>query len=257
MTDFVGRRTIDLATLLRDGALLRRFDTKFVLDDGEFGRLRTSIGDDLLLLEHAGYTETGYETVYYDDAGRRSFHDHAQGRRRRFKVRTRRYSTGGPTMLEVKLRMPQGQTDKVRREIGAIDPGSPLTATHLEWIDEAIVARYGFAPDAALEPVVRVEFTRTTLFLPDARERLTLDSSLRFVALVGEPAIICDRHTRVAEVKSPSRRSELAKRLAALGIRPTSVSKYGIGLTALEGRPTPARWRPAMRVLAPKPAIRV
>lgn len=248
--------TIDLATLTREGALLRRFDTKFVLGEEVLARVVGEASNGLLVLRHRGVCETEYETVYHDDDGRRSFRDHAQGRRRRFKVRTRRYGRIGPTMLEVKVKLPHGQTDKVRWDIGDVDPASPLGEPLQRRVHDAIVERYGFGLDAPIVPVVRVEFTRTTLFLPTARERLTVDSGLRFESVDGTRALGCAAATLVAEVKSPARRSELVGRLSRRGIRPTSVSKYGIALAGLEARPCPARWRVAARALAPESAIR-
>jgi len=248
--------TIDLESLTRQGELLRRFDTKFVLDETSFAVTLEAVGDGLLVLRHGGTLETEYETVYHDDEGRRSFHDHAQGRRRRFKVRTRRYGRTGPTMLEVKIKLPHGQTDKVRWDVGAIDPASPLPEQHLQMVHDAIVERYGFGLDAPLVPVSRIGFTRTTFFHPAARERLTVDSLLRFETVDGEHSLGCAMTSRVAEVKSPNRRSELVGRLARHGVRPVSVSKYGIALAALEGRSCPARWRVALRTLAPESAIR-
>lgn len=256
MSDLTALPTIDLVALTRDGALLRRFDTKFVLDECSLAGAVGHTGDGLLVLRHGGAIETEYETVYHDDAERRSFHDHAQGRRRRFKVRTRRYGCTGPTMLEVKVKLPRGQTDKVRWDIGEVDPASPLGERHQRLAHEAIYERYGFGLDAPLEPIVRVEFSRTTLFLPGARERLTIDSRLRFETVDGARALACSAATLVAEVKSPTRRSELVGRLSRHGIRPASVSKYGIALAGLEERPCPARWRVAVRALAPESAIR-
>jgi hypothetical protein len=90
-------------------------------------------------------------------------------------------------------------------------------------------------------------FSRTTLFDPATLERITIDFDL-LASSDGASVELGHRHA-IIEIKSPTQVGHAHRIFTQLGIRPVSVSKYCIAMTALhpEHRGTP--WRKALRVL--------
>lgn len=256
--------SIDLETLVREGELLVRRDSKHVVPVDELPGIIASLGGDALVLRkgpgHAG-DATGYRTRYFDTDDRDSYRDHAMGRRRRYKVRVRRYLDSGDTFFEVKARLPMSQTEKNRWPVGEDDArllfesGDPLPTKYAALVGESVQALYGRGAAGPLLATVDMTFDRTTIFLPRSRERVTIDSNLSVCDVVSGRTVGADPRMHVLEVKSPGRRGEVERSMMRAGIRPLSVSKYCIALAVLHADGFRAnRWRPAIRSLFPEAA---
>jgi hypothetical protein len=233
---------ISLADLDRRAKLATRTDRKYVLDARIFDRLVGELISRYLILEIDGVRVFPYDTVYFDTPAWTAYRQHVQGRRRRFKTRTRLYVANELCYFEVKLRGARGKTVKRKLELGVEEHGS-LTEPAFAFLERVLQKAYGTAPPAALAPVLRTTYRRLTLVGRTDSERLTFDFELVFAANGNEYSI---RPGRILlETKADAGRLGTADRvLQGLGARPVrSCSKYclGVALANPELRDNPFR----------------
>src|SRR5690625_7940467 len=96
---------IDLDELREIAALQTRVDTKYLISPEQLVAVLDQIGSHLRVLDIEGQRSFGYESVYFDTTALRTFRDHRQGRRLRFKVRTRLYQNSGDCMRSEERRV--------------------------------------------------------------------------------------------------------------------------------------------------------
>jgi hypothetical protein len=144
--------------------------------------------------------------------------------------------------LEVKLRTSKGRTAKERVPLAhdTLDPMERLER------DALLAPGGGFAARDLREALV-VDYTRLTLVRNDAPERITLDLMLRF-SRGGDsrtyPGVV------IAEVKQEHRvRSRFLDAMRARRLREGSLSKYCLGIAALEPAARTNHFRRALRRL--------
>jgi hypothetical protein len=214
---------ISLAELNARAALLTRVDRKYILDAPTFARLEERLAGGFLVLEIDGLRRFTYDTVYFDSAALDAYHAHLQGRRRRYKCRSRRYVESGRQVFEVKLKGLRGAT--VKHQLEVADHGV-MTDAARAFAEEVLRDAYGhdLAPQA---PVLAMTYRRMTLAARDGVERLTCDFDLSFPGGALAPGHV------IVESKSERGRGPADRALRALGAHPVSCSKYcaGIGLT--------------------------
>src|SRR3954468_24053965 len=114
-----GLPATDLATLEADAALAVRVDRKHLLGWEDVERLLEGLPPTHSALEIGGRRAFAYDTTYFDTHDLHCFRAHAQGRRRRFKCRTRLYADSDVCAFEVKLRGAGDETVKLRRPVAA------------------------------------------------------------------------------------------------------------------------------------------
>ncbi len=115
--------------------------------DTQLSRSRSGSGDGggLGVLQIDGQRVFDYESVYFDTDDFTLFRHHLQGRRRRYKVRTRTYLASGLCMFEVKLKGARGQT--VKERIGhAFDDRTRMGPSDWHFLTELLAERYGIQP---------------------------------------------------------------------------------------------------------------
>lgn len=245
-------RPIDLEELVARAELLVRVDRKYLLEDPAVEQLLEQMPPGTRVLEIDGQRQIEYRTLYHDTPALEAYRGTAQRRRRRFKVRTREYGTGG-CYLEVKTR--QGRyTVKERTECSAV--AGMLDQDAMTYVVERL-ENAGIPLDEHLESMLWTAYRRTTLLLPD-ESKVTLDSGLiwnlsdtrrRRGPSAAGPAggsVRCDGYT-IVEVKSARQASAADRVLWADGNRPVGLSKYGTGLAALIPQLPNNRWH---RILA-------
>ncbi|MDT0450166.1 polyphosphate polymerase domain-containing protein [Streptomyces hesseae] len=240
---------ISLAEVNERAQLLTRFDRKYLVPASVFlsvaGRLTDSRwpGGPFRVLAIGGRRAFRYHSVYYDTLELRSFHDHRQGRRLRFKIRERVYEDSGERQFEVKLKGGRGDTVKRRRALTGAD--TPLDARCRAYLAETLRRAHGVDAPMILCPSITTDYLRTTLVADG--ERVTCDVGL----VCGDPrtgrAVHGDAALVLVETKSAGHLSDVDRLLHAHGVRPAVFTKYCGALAAL--RPTlPAnRWRRAVR----------
>lgn len=231
------RAPIGLDEVIDQAALQTRVDRKFLLTAQEFMALAQRLGEDFRIMEIDGLRTFRYESVYFDTADFAQYRAHRQGRRRRYKVRSRTYADTGLSMFEIKTKGLRGATVKHRIE-QELDDAGRLTDRSLEFLDEVVAREYGEeVPD--LMPVLDSSYIRGTFVNPLDGERVTCDVELGYANgrhHVQGPDLV------VVETKSVDGRGVSDRALAALGIRPVSMSKYCIGIALLNPQLPANKW---------------
>lgn len=242
--------TIDLDALNASAELQTRVDRKYILPVGDLPAILAQVPAEADVLAIGGHTALQYASQYYDTPELDSYFGAARGRRRRFKVRARTYVDSGGSFLEVKTRGARSATVKDR---------VPVTGDHL---DEDAVAYAGDLLDDAgiphagelaerLQPVLVTRYRRVTLLLPaDAAagtdaSRATIDLDLTWVAADGQR--LCLPTAAIVETKSGQRAGALDRTLWRHGHRPSSLSKYGTGMAALDPTLPSHKWHRVLR----------
>ena len=222
-------RPIDLQGLEARAALMDREDRKYVVPLPALADLLSTLRDRMEVLEVGGRRSSRYDSTYFDTVDAQLFRAHAQGRRLRYKVRTREYSDLGTRYVEVKLKGPRGRTVKVRQRCTEHEHRHG-GAEVLAFTAHAVGAQYGQPPTDHLVPTLTVRYDRSTLVASTDELRVTIDSRLVFLAPDGSPVARLKDGLVLLEVKSPSGRSDVDTLLLRQGLRPQSFSKYSLGL---------------------------
>ena len=263
-----------LTELNSAAGLLTRVDRKYLVPLERAQDLVNGLTPDARVLDIDGRRRFSYASTYFDTPGLEAFMLAARKRRRRFKVRTRTYLDTGLCFLEVKTRGARGTT--VKRRMGYHpDDASRLTGPGRAFVAACMASTGVTGPAAAreiaaaLRPVLATTYERTTLHLPDAEARATIDTALTWQRLTpgartraaavtagapqalrparltaaindGEPVAVAD--VAVVETKNPATPSPADRALWDAGQRPTRISKYATGMVLLHPELPANRW---------------
>ncbi len=233
-----GLEAVGLDDLVAEAELLTRVDRKHLLPVEDAVRFLERVPEATRVLELAGERSSAYETTYFDTPDRLSHRMAATRRRRRFKIRVRAYLDTREAYLEVKTRGARQSTVKERIPV-AFDDRDRLGVEGRAYAAEGLAA-IGLPPGLAdrLEPVLVTCYRRTTLVADGARA--TVDTELRWTDPAG-PAVRTPGLV-VVETKSGGQPSAFERALLALGNRPVSISKFGVGMAALHPDLPSNRW---------------
>ena len=270
--------TTTLAELNSAAGLLTRVDRKYLVPLTCAQNLVDGLAPHARVLAIDERRRFSYTSTYFDTPGLEAFMLAARKRRRRFKVRTRTYLDSGLCFLEVKTCGARGSTVKRRMGYHA-DDASRLTGPGRAFV-AACLAGAGVTGSAAarevaaaLRPVLTTTYERTTLHLPRAEARATIDTALTWRRLSpaapagssagtvvgipmspqalrpahlaaaiseGEPVSVAD--IAVVETKNPATPSPADRTLWDAGYRPTRISKYATGMALLHPELPANRW---------------
>jgi VTC domain len=223
--------SVSLEELDDRASLLKRTDTKYVLDSDTYASLVGELARDHEALEIDGRREFAYESTYFDTPELRCFHDHIDGRIPRFKARTRLYRDTRHCTFEVKLKLGDGKTDK-RQIDQPPDAADRIDAEAMRCLEGAL-ERIGYAkPERPLDPSLRTRFTRVTLAPRHGRERTTCDIAVELERPGGARARVRDGLI-VVETKTERGDGPADRILRRLGVEPLSFSKYRTGIALL------------------------
>ncbi len=100
--------------MLATAELQTRVDRKYVVPLDRFATVFDEMGDQLSVLQIGDLRLFRYESVYFDTPELSAYRQHAHGRRRRVKIRTRAYLDSGECVLEFKRVGGRGETVKER-----------------------------------------------------------------------------------------------------------------------------------------------
>jgi hypothetical protein len=220
---------VGLAELVAAADLQDRVDRKYVVGLDVLHDALEALAATHRVLEIDGVRRFAYATTYHDSAGLRTFRDHLQGRRRRFKCRVRHYADTDTRSFEVKTKGARGRTIKHRRECA---PGEEhaLAPASLAFAREVVREAYGRVLAEPLAPTLAMSYHRVTLADLGHGARLTCDLDLRFAGPDGATGALADG-LAVVETKSARGSSAADRVLRDLGARPVrTLSKYCVGV---------------------------
>jgi hypothetical protein len=240
---------IGLAEVLERAALQTRVDVKYLLTPDRHRRFLRALAEaeDWGCLEIDGRRDFGYRSVYFDTSDLLTFRQHRQGRRRRFKIRTRTYLDTGSSMFEVKLRGARESTLKERID-HPLGDAERLSDPAQEFLAATLWEAYHLKVPQGLCVSAKTEYRRRTLVHLGGETRITCDS-----------ALVCSspHHRRAAapmvvvETKSAAPGGPADRLLWSLGARPMRISKYCLAAATLTPGITAGPWRRAQKLLFP------
>ena len=236
---------VSLAGLEASAGLLDRMDRKYVVPVDTYAAVADRLVKTHRVLEIDGVRAFEYRTAYFDTPALDAYRDHVQGRRRRYKCRSRHYVDSGGCSFELKLKGARGRTVKHRIPYESALHGS-VSPDALQFVQDTVQRQYGRSP-AGLEPVLHMTYRRVTLADLERCERVTCDYALRFRACDGAAGGLLDGVV-ILESKSRDGGGLADRLLHRLGARPASAcSKYclGVGMTRADVRSNP--FRPMLR----------
>jgi hypothetical protein len=235
-------RPLTLEDVLATAELQTRVDRKYVVPLATFTILFDWMGDRLSVLQIGDLRLFRYESVYFDTPELAAYLQHAHGRRRRVKIRTRAYLDSGDCLLEFKSVGARGETLKERfpyllASRHDLDAGARALAS--ERLGHTIST-------SALRPVLTTAYHRATLVDSTGLHRVTCDVNLRFENGAAQRYGPLDGVV-VLESKSVGSEPLIDRVLRRLGSRPLSLSKYCVGMAVLDPRLPANRWNRELR----------
>ncbi|MFM9043341.1 MAG: VTC domain-containing protein [bacterium] len=238
--------TVDLRALQQRAQLQNRFDAKYVVRSDIAQSIIEINARVLRVLEHEGMRNSTYGSRYFDSPDLASYRAHTQGRRLRFKVRTRHYGRPSEGFLEVKLKGVRAMTRKMRWSRDTSKIGASLGLDDESIVGRELAIQYGLLPSWTWCQSLETSFTRATL-LHDSGDRITIDECV----ILGHDgrAIAANPDYAIVEVKSATSSGETRRMMTASGQRSMSVSKYCIGIAAIHNDVRSNVWRPQLRLL--------
>ncbi|MBE2998196.1 polyphosphate polymerase domain-containing protein [Nocardiopsis sp. HNM0947] len=228
-------------------SLVTRVCRKYLVPADALPAVLAENGEEIGVLTIGGADSFRYSSTYFDTPDLRSFRDHRQGRRRRYKARVRSYVDTDTRLFEVKLKGVRGLTDKVR--VDHDGPTHVLPRASRAFLDTTL-GGYGLGVPETVAPTAVTDYRRTTLVTLSGTERLTLDTEL--VGRRGGREVRMRPGVVLLEVKTRGGLTSTERRLHAHGFREVSFSKYAATVAALEPRMRGNRWgRAAASCLEP------
>lgn len=223
---------ISLAETNERAQMLSRIDKKYVVNLEQCESLLQVLDKTkYAVLEIDDVRQFSYTSCYYDDDFK-CYYAHHQGRRQRFKARTREYVDTGGKYFEVKLKGLRGVTVKHRLLCDFLVTPQ-LGGEQLEMLCDHYLERYKSPMCLNLRPALVVGYKRSTLVALKGGERVTVDYGLSFSHPDAESAPIRIGHDFIiVETKSGNGDGEVDQALRAMSIRTASkCSKYCIGVS--------------------------
>jgi hypothetical protein len=249
---------IGLDDVLARAQLLDRYDRCYLVPASAFVELAVLLTDPggaepFRVLAIGGRRWFRYHSVYYDTPGLSAYHDHRQGRRRRWKIRERLYQDTGERQFEIKVKGGRGQTVKYRRRLA--ERAHALEDASLAFVRRTLADVHGpdFAVPQDLTPSLVTDYTRAT-FVSDG-QRITADAGMvcRSVA-AGEVHVGGEVHAAgdlvLVETKSHGKLTEADLLLHRMGHRAVEFTKYA-ALAALDPSLPANRWLRSLRETFP------
>ncbi|MDO4900189.1 polyphosphate polymerase domain-containing protein [Actinomyces sp.] len=248
-----GLSTTTLEELNAASGLLTRVDRKYLLPLEAAQEVVDHLSGQTRVLQIDGRQCFTYASTYFDTPELDSYLLTARKRRRRFKVRTRSYLDSGLCFLEVKTRGSRGTTVKERMPY-ELDEADLLTAEGRDFVTRCLTRADTCSPAHAailaedLVPVMETSYERTTLHLPFAKARMTVDTGLHWSPVGPLDSEGRDDETAsadglvIVETKNPATPSPADRRLWAQGHRPARISKYATGMALLHPMLPANKW---------------
>ncbi|TDC61772.1 polyphosphate polymerase domain-containing protein [Actinomadura sp. GC306] len=234
---------ISLAEVLDRAELQTRVDRKYLVPAAVCEAVLPRLGGEYAALDIGGLRRFRYSSTYFDTPDLLTFRQHRQGRRHRFKIRTRAYLDSRECTFEVKLAGARDVTDK-RRMPYDIDRRGELDGTARRFLEDVLTA-YRMNPPATVVPAVTTTYLRSTLVQRSGQGRVTMDADLTCTRTGA--AVSADQGMVLVESKSERADAPVDRILHDHGVRPVKISKYCVAVAVLHPRMRANPWHPAMR----------
>lgn len=200
--------------------LLRRFDTKFILNTKQLNDLLKHMQDEYLILEIENKRNFRYDNYYFDTPDLKFYTDHHNAMKKRFKVRYRKYIDINETFFEIKMKTNKGKTIKIRKEANNEDIISGK-------LSENMITEYVHINPEILRKKLTVSYYRTTFINKFTNEKITLDTNLYFQNDKNKAE---SENLAILELKQKKLiKSDFENIIRELGGRKIRISKYVYG----------------------------
>lgn len=218
-----GLDPVGLAEIVERADLPNRVDRKYLVALLVARRLVAALSGSHQALQISGRRSTTYRSTYFDTADLSAARAHLQGRRRRWKIRSRLYVEDQVRRLELKGKDGRGDTVKIA---AVRDPASygTLGDDDHAFLAQAAGPAYPDLDPATLTPTAEVSCIRATLADLACGTRVTIDWGVT-ASLKPGTAWIDPGHV-IVETKGGPTPAAADRALLGLGARPRSFSKY-------------------------------
>ena len=230
--DIIGQiEPVSLEQTLADSAMLTRVDNKYLINQRQFGSILQDVSQRYRILTIDAKNVFAYRSKYFDDHYR-TYYEHHQGRRRRFKLRIREYVDSGALYFELKLKGLRGKTVKFREScdsfsIQTLDDRSHYYLLARDWYESAYRRRF---PDCLSASLI-VSYSRIALVSTVGQERVTVDTNISYQDTRTSRSWALSHNAVVVETKTEKGTGEMDQLLKSRGYRRASgCSKYCLGL---------------------------
>lgn len=218
------RPTVPLEEVLAEAPALTRVDRKYFVPLDAAALLLEALPDGWRTLDVAGRRTTHYRSTYVDTPSLSTARAHVQGRRRRWKARSRLYVEDGLCRFEVKAKDGRGRTVKTVVD-RTPDAYGHLHADDLDFVTRTLAHHHIELGAHGLVPTAEVSYERLTLARTgEPSGRITLDWGV--AACLDGRRVALDRDHVLVETKGGLRATDADRLLLGLGVRPVSFSKY-------------------------------
>jgi hypothetical protein len=209
---------------MKEVELMKRTDTKFILNESKLNSILENIHEHYFILEIQDRRLMTYKSLYFDTDSKLFYREHHSGKVNRTKIRMRNYVESELTFLEIKQKDSSGDTNKSRLRIDQIEP--LISIKSIDYIKRKTGKPY------QLEPFLWNHFNRFTLVSKTEKERVTIDLNLSFD--FGDSSKSFNK-LAIIEVKQErlNRNSFIIQELKKNGIKSFGFSKYCIGMLSL------------------------
>lgn len=228
-------------------SFLNRTDTKYVFHRDRLESLLLRLQEQFSMLIIKGSGVQHYTTVYMDTPMFEMYHQHHNGLRDRFKIRTRQYTNSKLFFLELKKKNNKGVTAKKREKTSSVDLESQK--------DSFFEEKTPYTKSDVAE-TLKNSFSRITFVNEKTPERITLDFALSYINLKNEKHLEIP-NACILEIKrnQNAKNRVLDQILKDLEIYPTKFSKYCMGMSLLEPNLKTNRFKAGLHILRKKEII--
>jgi hypothetical protein len=206
--------------------LMDRIDMKFILPIDQLLVLLPELYTNYRILTICNNQVFNYRTDYFDTPELAMFYDHHNGKLTRFKVRRREYVDSRIEFLEIKFRSNKGRIIKQRVEDNNSD----------NQLFDGFISQHTPYNPCKLHRTVINHFNRFTLVDTEMQERVTTDFNVSFT---DNTRTISLNGLVIIEIKQAhaDKMSLVYRLMKKNSIRPSSISKYCVGVSLLNDKP--------------------
>ena len=202
--------------------LLDRQDTKFVFNQIHLPLILDKIKPFYRILEINNERVFTYDNTYFDTDDFLFYNQHHNGNKKRFKIRSRKYSSSNQSFFEIKIKNNKDRTVKKRLPIDGINK-------YLGEQEKDLVSEIIGLPPNQITPKLNVQFSRITLTDNSFNERLTIDTNISAKNGFGSKIF---NQLVISEIKQKKYdpKSDFIQILRNLKIQEMRFSKYCMGM---------------------------